>query len=137
MIREYAYEMMNTVTRGARREADRQRRVVMPVGDELAKGRLGAVRRGRQAVCAEPDPREHRDERDAVKRVLRMDVLGRAEKQRADLLRHRKAYALRERSLAPLVRAIVDSRRRGPTLRIRHFAHSDFRCRSSLTRSSA
>ena len=74
--------------RGPGGEADGEGRVVAAVGDELAKRGLRAVRRRREAVGAEADPREHRDERDAVERVLGVHVLGRAEEQRADLVPH-------------------------------------------------
>ncbi len=74
--------------RRTEREPDGQRRKVVAIRHELAERGLRAVGRGRKAVGAEPYPRQHRDERDAVEGLFGVNVLGRTEYERPDLLPH-------------------------------------------------
>ena len=48
---------------------------------ELPERFVRAVRAGGEAVCAEADPREERDERELVKGVRILDVLGRTDEE--------------------------------------------------------
>ena len=90
-----------------------------PSVDDLAERRVGTVGRRRQTVGAEADPGEHRDERDAVERVLGVNVLRRAEEERAYLLPHRRSGPSRRPSRFSSGHRC--SRCREPTLS-RHFA---------------
>ena len=75
MMRLYDQEMMKTVKRRREREEDGQVRVRA----ERAERLVGAVRRRRQAVGAEADPREERDQRHLVEDARVLNAARRAE----------------------------------------------------------
>src|SRR5262249_24282816 len=60
----------------------------VPARDELPERGLGTVGRRREAVGAQPDPREHRDERDRVEGVLGPNVFGRTKEESAQSRPH-------------------------------------------------
>ena len=80
--------------RGRQREEDGEPGVLA----ELAEGLLRAVRARREAVGAEPDPREERDQRELMERLF-ADPFGPPEDEPAQLLEHRR---LREHASARL-----------------------------------